>query len=278
MIIRPLHTIAEFQEVSVLEGEIWGYTSFEDAVGIPMFVATLKRGGILLGAYDGNRLIGFVYSIAGMKDGRPTQWSHMLGVRREYRAAGVGRDLKLEQRRVCLGMGVELMEWTCDPLVAVNAHLNLQRLGATAREYVADAYGQSASPLHKGAPTDRFIVEWRMRSPRVEAALGAPRAPAPSPAGPSFPGVARVNSVEQRGEWLECGAWDATLTAPELAVIIPGGYTGMLEREPALGHAWRMATRDIFTGYFARGYVAADFAFGAGGSGTYLLRQVPPGA
>ena len=149
MTIRRLYTIAEFQEVSALEAEIWGYTTLEDAVGIPMFVATLKRGGILLGAYDGNRLIGFVYSIAGMKDGRPTQWSHMLGVRREYRAAGVGRNLKLAQRRVCLGMGVELMEWTYDPLVAVNAHLNLHRLGATAREYAVDAYGASASPLQR---------------------------------------------------------------------------------------------------------------------------------
>jgi predicted GNAT superfamily acetyltransferase len=278
MTIRPLHTIAEFQEVAALEAEIWGYTSFEDAVGLPMFVATLKRGGILLGAYDGDRLIGFVYSIAGMKDGRPTQWSHMLGVRREYRAAGVGRDLKLEQRRVCLGMGVELMEWTYDPLVAVNAHLNLHRLGATAREYAVDAYGASASPLHEGAPTDRFIVEWWMRSPRVDAALGAPVAAAPPAAGPSFPGVARVNTAERHGDWLECGACDATLTDAELAVIIPGGYTGMLERAPALAHAWRMATRDAFTHCFDRGYVAVDFALGEGGSGTYLLRQGSAGA
>ena len=150
MTIRPLRTIAEFREVFALETEIWGYTGSEDAVGMPMFVATLKRGGILLGAYDGARLVGFVYSIAGLKDGRPMQWSHMLAVRPECRATGIGRALKIEQRRACLAMGVDLMEWTFDPLVAVNAHLNLRRLGAVGREYVVDAYGDVRQPPAQG--------------------------------------------------------------------------------------------------------------------------------
>ena len=129
MTIRSLHTFDEFKQVMKLEAEIWGYSDPEDAVGIPMFVITLKRGGILLGAFDGDRLVAFVYSIAGIKDGRPTQWSHMLGVLPEYRGSGVGRELKLEQRRISMEMGLDLMEWTYDPLQAENAHLNFRRLG-----------------------------------------------------------------------------------------------------------------------------------------------------
>ena len=120
-------------------------------MGIPLFVATLKRGAILLGAYDSGRLIGFVFSFPGLKAGRPMQWSHMLAVRPECRVSGIGRELKLEQRRVSLAMGIDLMEWTFDPLVAVNAHLNFRRLGVVVEEYVVNVYGDSVSPLHRGA-------------------------------------------------------------------------------------------------------------------------------
>jgi len=307
MIIRALHTIPEFREVIALEQEIWGYTGPDDAVGIPMFVITVKRGGILLGAYDGDRLIGFVYSIAGLKDGRPMQWSHMLGVRPEYRASGIGRELKLEQRRISLEMGIDLMEWTCDPLVAINAHLNFRRLGVIVQDYAMNVYGDSSSPLHKGAPTDRFIAQWWMRAPRVERLLdeqgvrsttrgptaftkvtavrrsftwrrkppGRDAGPVPGPPSPVpvFPGVARVNAVERRGDWLACSACDLERAEPELAVTIPGRFTEMLERQPGLAHAWRMATRELFLSYLSKGYRVVDFSFVPGGdAGTYRLR------
>ncbi len=148
--IRRLHSISEYRDVIALEQEIWGASVPEDAVGVPLFVAALKRGAILLGAYDGSRLVGFVFSFPGLKDGQPMQWSHMLGVRPEYRASGIGRELKLEQRRVSLAMGIDLMEWTFDPLVAVNARLNVRRLGVEVEEYVVNVYGDSVSPLHRG--------------------------------------------------------------------------------------------------------------------------------
>ncbi|HNV04055.1 MAG TPA: hypothetical protein PLE61_02815 [Vicinamibacterales bacterium] len=273
MIIRRLRSVPEFQEVLALEAEVWGYTDLADAVGIPMFVATLKRGGILLGAYDGARLAGFVYSMAAVKDGRPTQWSHMLAVRPACRAAGVARALKLEQRRACLAQNVDLVEWSFDPLAAVNAHLNLRRLGATVREYAEDLYGASDSPLHRGAPTDRFIAEWRLRSPRVETALAAGSGPRRDGALQAFPGVVRVNATEPRGAWQACAGWDMSRGDDELAVAVPGRYQEMLASEPALAREWRAASREMFAGYLGRGYQAVDFAADGVGGGTYLLRR-----
>ncbi|MCU0251842.1 MAG: hypothetical protein MUE61_16690 [Vicinamibacterales bacterium] len=271
--IRPLHTIAEFREVIALEQEIWGAAVPEDAVGIPLFVATLKRGAILLGACDGAQLVGFVYSFPGVKDGRPMQWSHMLGVRPAFRTSGIGRALKLEQRRVSLAMGIDLMEWTFDPLVAVNAHLNLRRLGAVAGDYVVNVYGESTSPLHKGAPTDRFIAQWWMRSPRVEAALSGALAPGAAAAGRDVP---LVNQVERRGEWLACAGVDLDRREPRLAVTIPARFTEMLVRQPDAAHAWRMASREIFSTCLSRGYRVVDFAFAPGAEwGTYLLEAGP---
>jgi predicted GNAT superfamily acetyltransferase len=271
--IRPLRSIAEFREVIALEQAVWGSSDPDDAVGIPVFVVTVKRGGILLGAYDGARLIGFVYSLAGLKDGRPIQWSHMLGVLPAYRASGIGRELKLEQRRISLDMGIELMEWTFDPLVAVNAHLNFRRLGAIVDEYGIDVYGDSGSPLHKGAPTDRFVAQWWLRSPRVEARIGG--TPEAGDAGTPFdaPGV---NSVARQGQWLTCAGSDLSRPEPRLTVTIPAGFNAMLERQPDIAYAWRMATREIFTAYLARGYRVVDFSLTPGADhGTYLLEAGP---
>ena len=273
MTIRALHTIPEFRDIIALEQDIWGYGDPEDAVGIPMFIITVKRGGILLGAYDGDRLIGFVYSIAGLKHGRPMQWSHMLGVLPAYRATGIGRALKLEQRRLSLEMGLDLMEWTYDPLVAINAYLNFRRLGVVAEEYALNVYGDSSSPLHKGAPTDRFIAQWWMRSPRVESLLDGSRVPNPGPRVPAFQDVPRVNTVERRGDGLACTGHDLGRTDPELGVTIPGDFNQILERRPDLAHAWRLSTREIFIHYFSKGYRVIDFAFVPGGNeGRYLLR------
>lgn len=273
MTIRPLGSIPEFREVSALEAEVWGYTDLADAVGIPMFVATLKRGGLLLGAYDGRVLAGFVYSLAAVKDGRPTQWSHMLAVRPRYRGAGLGLALKLAQRRACLARGIDLVEWSFDPLAAVNAQFNLRRLGAVAREYAVDLYGASDSPLHRGAPTDRLLAEWAIRSPRVEAALAAAPRPAGPGAGPAFPGVVRVNEVEPRGAWQACVRCDTSRDDGEVAVVVPGRYQEMLAREPSLAQDWRLASRDLFSAYLGRSYRAVDFAGDRDGGGAYLLRR-----
>lgn len=278
MLFKSLRTFDEFRQVMALETEIWGYSDPEDAVGIPMFVITLKRGGILLGAYDGDRMVGFVYSIAGIKAGRATQWSHMLGVLPAYRGTGLGRDLKLEQRRIALEMGLDLMEWTYDPLQAVNAHLNFKRLGVVVEDYVENVYGESSSILHRGNPTDRFIAQWWMRSARVTSLVGEPaRAGAPGPdrltAWPAD--VAAANTVAEHGTFIQCDGVTFGLDVPHLAVTIPAGFTDMIDREPGLARAWRQATREIFERYLGRGYRVIDFEFGPGPKqGRYLLSNL----
>jgi predicted GNAT superfamily acetyltransferase len=79
--------------------------------------------------------------------------------------------LKLRQREEALARGIELIEWTFDPLELKNAFFNLERLGAVVRRYAENQYGVTASPLHGGLPTDRCIAEWWIDSPRVRAVL-----------------------------------------------------------------------------------------------------------
>ncbi len=261
MIIRPLTALDDFRRVVDLECDIWGYTDAADAVGVPMLVVTVKRGAILLGAFDGDRMAGFVYSFPGLKAGRPMHWSHMLGVLDGYRGAGVGRMLKVEQRRLALEMGLDLIEWTYDPLQAVNAHLNFRRLGVTVDEYAVDVYGDSPSPLHQGSPTDRFIAQWFIRAGRVERALGLTPGPEPGASGANE--APFVNGVHERDGAFEPSRVELGRFDPELRVTIPVGFTELQARTPELARLWRQSTRDIFTHYLASGYTVVDFELGA---------------
>jgi predicted GNAT superfamily acetyltransferase len=274
---RPLKTLDDFASVVDLERCIWG-PGYDDVVPTPILAVTSQRGGILIGAFADERPIGFIYSIAAIKNDMPTQWSHMLGVLPEYRSAGVGHRLKLLQRERALEMGLDLIEWTFDPMQAANAHLNFSKLGVLVEEYEPNVYGTSASPLHAGNPTDRFIAEWLIRSSRVERRVAAgERLAPPSPQSSRSNAAADprpINRAIAVGEWLDCGDVDLSLEAPHLTVEIPAGFTEMLSRAPDLALAWRMATREIFMTYFARRYRAVEFLLDREArAGRYLLAK-----
>ncbi len=166
---RPLTTRDEFAEAVRLQQEIWGFADTE-LLPVRLFVVATKIGGQVFGAFDGGRMVGFCLAIPGLKPGgRHYLHSHMLGVLPEYRNLHVGRMLKLAQREEALARGIDLIEWTFDPLEIKNAYFNLERLGAVVRRYVLNQYGTTTSHLHGGLPTDRCVAEWRLRAPRVEA-------------------------------------------------------------------------------------------------------------
>jgi predicted GNAT superfamily acetyltransferase len=173
VIIRELSTEPELREAVALQKTIWG---FDDADLLPfrMFVVATKIGGQLLGAFDGSRMIAFCLGIPGLKSGGKVYLhSHMLGVLGDYRNAGVGRQLKLRQKEDALARGIELIEWTFDPLDMKNAYFNIERLGAIVRRYVRNQYGVSSSRLHGGLPTDRCVSEWWIAKPKQQAEVVA---------------------------------------------------------------------------------------------------------
>lgn len=165
--IRPLETLSEFSEVVALQQEIWG---FHDVELLPrrLFVVASKIGGQVLGGYDQDKLVAFCLGIPGLKPaGRGYLYSHMLGVLGPYRNTGLGRRMKIVQRDFALAAGVDLIEWTFDPLEIKNAFFNIEKLGAIVRRFVHNQYGKTTSHLHGGLPTDRLIAEWHLRSPRA---------------------------------------------------------------------------------------------------------------
>ena len=272
MIIRDLTTIEECRQVAALERDVWGYTDAEDVVPPPVLIVSVKRGGILMGAFDAGAMKGFVYSIPSIKDGRLAQWSHMLGVTREARGSGLGLRLKVAQRERALSMGIDLIEWTYDPLQALNAHLNFTKLGVVVEEYEENIYGESSSPLHSASPTDRFVAEWRLNEPHVVRRIESKGAPLVRDA--SVASAPLVNPSRQAGRWLAPGPADLSLDARRLLVEIPVGVAELQLEDPALALEWRLATRAIFQHYFARHYRVVDFSLSRqSGRGHYLLAR-----
>ena len=164
---RALTEHTEFQEAVRLQKTIWGFEEIE-LLPVRLFVVAVKVGGQAFGAFDGGRMVAFCLAIPGLKpDGRSYLHSHMLGVLPEYRNRGIGRLLKLEQRKDAIARGIDLIEWTFDPLELKNAYLNIERLGAIVRRYVPNQYGTTSSYLHGGLPTDRCVAEWWISTARV---------------------------------------------------------------------------------------------------------------
>ena len=177
--IRELTQNHEFVEAVKLQKAIWGFDEI-DLLPVRLFVTASKIGGHSFGAYDGDRMVGYCIAIPGIKPGaKGYLHSHMLGVIKEYRDAGLGRKLKLAQRIDALRQGVDLIEWTFDPLEIKNAFFNIERLGAIVRRFVLNQYGTTSSHLNAGLPTDRCTAEWWLESDRVMALMEGREMPRP---------------------------------------------------------------------------------------------------
>jgi predicted GNAT superfamily acetyltransferase len=169
--IGPLDSIDKIRAAVALQKEVWGFSDIE-LLPVRLFVTAGKIGGQCFGAFDGTHLIGFCLAIPGVKtNGHAFLHSHMLAVKDGYRDYGLGRRLKLRQREDALARGIQLMEWTFDPLEVKNAYFNIERLGAIVRRFTRNQYGTTTSPLHGGLPTDRCTAEWWMESQRAKSVL-----------------------------------------------------------------------------------------------------------
>src|SRR6266436_4971612 len=170
IVIRDLESLDDLRKVETLEQEVWGLSD-RDVLPLTMSVAAKEAGSIWLGAFEGNRLVGFAFGFLGMDDGQVMVHSHMLAVRDEYRDLDLGYKLKLAQRERALGMRVHSMTWTFDPLQSRNAHLNFGKLGVISNRYKTDFYGpETSSVLHRNS-TDRLWVKWPITSRRVRDRL-----------------------------------------------------------------------------------------------------------
>jgi predicted GNAT superfamily acetyltransferase len=277
--IRPIKTEDEYRAVERLQREIWGAPDIE-VVAFEMLVTASKNGGVTLGAFDivegEGRMVGFVFGFAGLTaDGRLKHCSHMAGALPGHRDRGVGYALKLKQREIVLAQGIDLITWTFDPLESRNARFNFHKLGATCNVYLRNLYGAMRDKLNAGLPSDRFQVDWRIASPRVEARLrgedDASSASTRSASALMSEGVPLVNPPVA-GEPLRPSIM--TLAGEERILIeIPSDFQSLKAKDGNLALEWRLHTRALFEEAFAKGYLATDLLMEDGRS-YYLLEAL----
>lgn len=242
--IRHCHGLAEFQACLELERRVWGAADV-DLVPTYVFVVMAEIGGQVLGAFDpqaDGRMIGFTLAFPGFREGRTFLHSHMTAVIPEYQNRGVGRQLKLFQREDALERGIELVEWTFDPMELRNAYFNIERLGATMRRYLPNLYGITTSPLHGSLPTDRLVAEWWLKSERVTRLLREGKRPRTA---------------------AETGAEAAR-------IVVPRDFGELRARDRNRAAAVQARVREEFQHWFGRGYEVTGLEVDEQ-NGTYVL-------
>jgi len=264
-VIKVLESPDDMTAVEALQRAVWP-SSETDVVPAHMLITAVHNGGLLVGAFVDDQLIGFVFGFPGLEftpDGpRPKHCSHMMGIHPAQRDAGVGFALKRAQWQMVRHQGLDHITWTYDPLLSRNAYLNIAKLGAVCNTYRRSEYGDMRDGLNAGLPSDRFLVDWWVNTRRVDRRLSK-RARRPLKLDDfSKAELQPLYSLQLRADQLprppeHFSPLDGNLTLAE----IPSDFSALKGADFSLARDWRFFTREVFETAFAAGYIVTDFIY-----------------
>ena len=263
--IRELRTMPDINATAELQKAVWGMTDVD--VSSPHTLrAIVHAGGAVIAAEAAGRLVGFCFGMAAWREGELWLWSHMAGVRPEYQGRGVGLKLKLAQREWALRVGFSRMAWTFDPMQSGNANFNFNRLGATARNYSVNHYGDMQDGINAGVASDRLEAQWQLDSPRVMALAeaGGSRPPPPGPlpqneggGGKDFPKAVKLVFVDEAGELRH--EQPSCFTEPCYGIEIPLNIAQLKAANLERAKTWQLSVRRAMTTLLSGGYIVSGF-------------------
>ncbi len=280
--IRPLTNHNDYEQTRQIHMAAWGLDAAETIPPLTLH-ALQHNGSILLGAYDGDMLIGYILGTLGTVEtpGRIDQiaaarlklFSVIMGILPAYQGQGIGTQLKLAQREAALRLGIRMITWTYDPLESRNGRLNIGKLGAICHRYYRDFHGPMAG-RNAGLASDRFEVEWWVTSNRVEGRVAQQRRPLSLDAMRGA-GAVVVNEATFDDDLLIPPLDFARSDKNLLLVEIPADIQALKAADLALARQWRQHTWQLFEYYFAANFAVTDFVFQPGEDGRsrsfYLL-------
>lgn len=219
-----------------------------------MLRALSEEGGLIMNAYDrSGRAVGTSIAFLAKHAGKLILYSHMTGVIPDSQRKGVGLALKLMQRSYATKQGLDVVCWTYDPMQSLNNWFNLNKLGAVARNYYINYYGDLRDNLNRGLDSDRSLAEWWVKSRRVREIMKSEGAITPR----NMPHHSIVNpAIAKNG--VRCPAGKPDLKAKEKAILIeiPHNYEAFRKLDSLILRQWRAETRQLYTHYFRGGYIA----------------------
>lgn len=271
--IRLLEKAEEMAAIEALQRVVWQCSDTE-VVPVHMLMAIAHNGGIVLGAYVEEKLVGVAFGFSGFYDTpdgpRLKHHSHIMGVHPDWREKGIGFALKRAQWQLVRHQGIDRMTWTYDPLLSRNAYLNIARLGAVCNTYRRSEYGEMRDGLNAGLPSDRFQVDWWLNTKRVERRLSRRSRPVLTLDHYRTAEVMLLGARSGTGPGLRPPEESPELTGSLLLVEIPSDFLALKEADLALGRDWRFYSRELFEKAFASGYLVTDFVYDQGRS-FYVL-------
>ena len=264
-VIKILESPEEMTAVEALQRTVWP-GSETDVVPAHMLITAIHNGGLLIGAFMGDQLIGFVFGFPGIEftpDGpRPKHCSHMMGIHPAQRDSGIGFALKRAQWQMVRHQGLDHITWTYDPLLSRNAYLNIAKLGAVCNTYRRSEYGDMRDGLNAGLPSDRFLMDWWINTRRVERRLGK-RARRPLRLDDfSKAELHPLYSLQIRADHLPYPPEHFDPLNGSLALAeIPTDFSTLKDADFSLARDWRFFSRELFETAFAAGYIVTDFIY-----------------
>jgi predicted GNAT superfamily acetyltransferase len=271
--IRILETPEEMAAVEELQLLVWPGNELE-IVPVHLLLTAAHNGGLVIGAYDQQRLVGFVFGFPGLKATpaglQPKHCSHMAAVHPDFRDSGLGFVLKRAQWQMVRQQGIDHITWTYDPLQSRNANLNFAKLGTVCNTYFRDYYGQLRDGINLGLPSDRFQVDWWLNSKRVTRRLSKQPRQKLDLAHFFAAGMSIINPTELDDSGLprphpsplDVSTFDQLPTM--LLLEIPADIMTLKMTNPALALEWRLHTRTLFVSLFTLGYLVTDFVYLSG--------------
>ncbi len=237
--------------------DAWDMKDYTEAVPPHLLRAVLGSGGFLMVARDGEDIVGFVFGFTG-RDERFGfyHYSHMVGVKKKYRGKGVALRLKLEQRLWAIREGFSLIMWTYDPHQGLNARFNFGKLGVISRRFYENYYGTMMDGINMGMPSDRFKVEWWIKSLRVRERINGRDNP------PSFEEVKDISyfpvkTMQKNGVRIIAGI---NLRKRDDLVMIefPGDLNRVKRTDINIAIDWKLKLRKVFKYYLRHGYIVVE--------------------
>jgi len=261
-IIHLLESPEEMTAVEALQRMVWS-SSETDVIPAHMLLAAVHNGGLVLGAFVDDDLVGVSFGFPGiysMPDGpRLKHHSHILGVHPDWTGKGIGFALKRAQWQMVRKQSLDLITWTFDPLLSRNAHLNISCLGAVCNTYLRSEYGEMHDDLNSGLPSDRFQVDWWLNTKRVELRLSRLARLALTLHHYLSAEATLFEAYSDRGPALCPPEKTSSFTGTLLLIEIPSNFLILKASDLPLARDWRFYTREVFERTFSSGYLITDF-------------------
>jgi chorismate synthase len=256
--IAPFRSLADYKACEEIQREVWHFQDI-DIVPVSLLLAMNRMGGILTGAFNNlGDLIGFAFSLPGSSEGETVHHEHMLAVRVAYRNFDVGFKLRLAQRKEALKRKIARITSSFDPMQPPNAYFTLGKLGAWVNEYAEDFYGETTSAADRGLPTDRMMANWELENDNVARRIET---------GPLHRDVRKelkqhpvINHLTEAAPgMMSSSAVKLNCSAGQFLFEVPYNLPEIKNRDLGIALEWQGKMRQVFQGYFKKGYAATDF-------------------